>query len=1543
MVTFNMIQSGYSYNSETGVWSRPEFQGISYNDGDDIEQRLLSIIEGASDRSVLSMEFRQHCTDWPSQYHLSSSRANILRPLGAELQNAKVLEVGAGCGAVTRYLGESGADVFALEGSVRRAQIARTRTKDLENVVVVAESFDELVTDDRFDLITFVGVLEYASIFTSGDQPVVKMLERARSFLKPGGRLVIAIENQMGLKYFAGMPEDHVGIPMWGIEDRYRPDQAKTFGHHAMLKLLDTSGFRSIRSYLPFPDYKFPTSIVSELALEVEGFDAAALAWQSVRKDPQFPPNVHFAQELAWPLVFQNKLALALSNSLLLIAQVEEGIASHDNILAYHFSTDRRRKFAKETLFKLADDDSIRISCARMYADEPLSGNGPIKFQVPNQDYVSGAPLSWHFIKTVTADGWSTADITEFFQNYRSIILQLSKDVSLSDVKDSAEGDFALPGEFLDIIPQNIIVPPSGQAVAIDVEWRADEPLQFSQLVFRALVALSGVTSFYGKPASERMPTWDEILRTLFSELKLDWSPAKLIAFEAAVQEAVTGVSSAQRLAQWLESSPVMRTNPTEVMAQNLAATTALAERDTLIEAHRVSLEALNSQHQDLKTRLESLQASAAQQVEQLQDEVTKLRSSTSWRVTAPMRHFSRYVIRGRSMMKVALTAAKRIGFLRAVSRAMTIIRKEGVAGLKWRLKLHHIHTHVTRTAEDDAGSETVLDYSEWIRRYDTISIFDRPRIRSRIDRLSWHPTFSLIMPVFDPPLELLDDALWSVRRQLYPHWELCIADDFSKNERVRDLLRKHAAEDDRIRVVFRASNGHISRASNSALELATGDFIAMFDHDDLLPEHALYMFAEELHRKPDLEFIYSDQDKIDLAGHRFDPYFKPDFNPDLLRSQNFVDHLAVFRTVTARNIGGWRSQFDGSQDYDFVLRFTERLPVEKIAHIPHVLYHWRAVPGSLAIDAGAKSYAPTRSREALREHLARMGVDADVTSDHPELSVHRVIYNIPSQPLVSIIIPNKDNIDLISQLVQGIFERTDYSNFEIIIVDNQSTQNEVLAYYKKVEERENVRIIYYDAPFNYSKMNNLAAANAKGSVLALLNNDVEIIDPGWLREMVSHAVRPGIGAVGAKLLYPDGTVQHAGVLIGYRGRAGHMYRYAPRHWLGYWARAALTQNLTAVTAACLVIRKEAFDEAGGFDEENFTITFNDVDLCLRIHESGLRNLYTPFAELYHHESKTRGLQAIEAEEQYFANRWRKYIENDPAYNPNLSLEREDFSLAFPPRAPKPWNEGPEGDRNARPLVSIITRTYGERREFLKMAVESVIRQTYRPIQLVVVEDGTSNSRDFVEGLDLPADIKVDYHALPKKGRCFAGNTGLELAQGELIGFLDDDDVLLPDHVQRLVEHLRAHPNAGGAYSSSLEVPTEVVSLNPLRYSEGSKAVFGRAAFSLAALWNYNYIAIQSLLFKKDLYLEHGGLAEELDCLEDWDLWLRFTSKTDFVFLDAVTSEFRMPRNQAILEERRAEHLRYLPVLRNRQNELLRKFERTEFYDRLKAAFDTIG
>ena len=551
--------------------------------------------------------------------------------------------------------------------------------------------------------------------------------------------------------------------------------------------------------------------------------------------------------------------------------------------------------------------------------------------------------------------------------------------------------------------------------------------------------------------------------------------------------------------------------------------------------------------------------------------------------------------------------------------------------------------------------------YREWCARFDTLSDADRAAIRARCEKLQTR--FSVVMPVYETPEPLLRKAIDSVRRQLYPRWELCIADDASKAPHVRRVLEEAMRDDARIKVTFREQNGHISAASNSALTLASGDWVALLDHDDELAEHALYMMAEEIAAHPDADLVYSDEDKIDHGGRRFDPHLKPDWNPDLFWSQNYLAHLCVLRRSRVVEVGGFREGFEGSQDYDLYLRAGQH-----VRHVPFVLYHWRAIEGSTAQAASAKSYAQAAGERALRDKL---GLEI---AAGPFPTTYRVRWPAPS-PLVTLVIPTRDQCAVLRNCIESIRRTTAYRNYELIVVDNQSRDRETLAYLSSLD----AKVLRYDQPFNFSAINNLGVREARGEVVGLLNNDLEAIEPDWLGEMVAQAMRPEIGAVGARLLYPDRTLQHGGIILGIGGVAGHAHKYSSEADPGYFSRAQLVQDVSAVTAACLLVRHDTYLRAGGLDE-GLAVAFNDVDFCLRVRALGLRNLWTPFATLLHHESRTRGPENTPAKRARFRRekavmheRWADALRADPAYSPNLTLESEDFSLAWPPRVKKPW------------------------------------------------------------------------------------------------------------------------------------------------------------------------------------------------------------------------------------------------------------------------------
>ncbi|MDT6941787.1 glycosyltransferase [Brucella pseudogrignonensis] len=635
------------------------------------------------------------------------------------------------------------------------------------------------------------------------------------------------------------------------------------------------------------------------------------------------------------------------------------------------------------------------------------------------------------------------------------------------------------------------------------------------------------------------------------------------------------------------------------------------------------------------------------------------IQMSTSWRMTSPYRRIGHFLKQIKQLCNDFREAVHKRGGLAASSQlAFSAFKRKGWRGTRERL---------FQIASETKG------YPEWLLRYSTITPDLRARIRTMIGEMDQPPMISIIMPVYNPDLDWLKEAVESVKQQLYPHWQLCIADDCSSDPKVRSALQNMQNNDSRINVVLRETSGHIAEASNSAVSLADGTFLALMGQDDLLSEDALFHIARVIDMYPDAALIYSDEDKFDASGAHFDPHFKSDWNPDLFLSCNMVSHLGVYRKDIFNLLGGFRSDYNGSQDYDLALRFIELLRSEQILHIPHVLYHWRASGQSTAWSYDNKDNIIKAGRRALEDHLKRQNITADV-----QHTAHgfRVSYALPNPaPMISLIIPTRNSFQLLHQCISSILERTTYQNYEIIIIDNNTDDPDTLSYLKKLAKEKQIKIVRDERPFNYSALNNAAVKLAEGEFIGLVNNDIEVITPGWLEEMLSLAALPGVGAVGARLWYPNDTLQHGGVIVGLGGVACHAHRCLPQGQPGYFARAELIQTMTAVTAACLVIRKSSFEAVGGLNENDLAVAFNDVDLCLKLREAGYRNIWTPYAELYHHESASRGLednmekiQRFQSEIDYMRKRWNTDTFADPAYNPNLTLNAEDFSLAWPPR-----------------------------------------------------------------------------------------------------------------------------------------------------------------------------------------------------------------------------------------------------------------------------------
>ncbi|HCL86117.1 MAG TPA: methyltransferase type 12, partial [Comamonadaceae bacterium] len=730
--------AGYVYDIQTGVWARPGFTSIAYSDGDEVEQRLARIINGATDLSVLSDELQQHITDWPSLYHLSRSRANILRPFASHLAAAEVLEVGAGCGAITRFLGESGAHVLALEGSGRRAAVARARTRDHLQTEVLAESFDNFQSSARFDVITLIGVLEYANQFVKGENPALTVLQRAHALLKPTGLLIVAIENQLGLKYWAGAPEDHLGIPMYGIEGRYRADQPQTYGHRQLAEWLAAAGFARSEFLSPLPDYKLPVSIVTPAGLASADFDAAALASQSTHRDPQLPRQTSFALELAWPAVMRNGLGLDLANSFLIAAGASQAPMLEPDALAYHYSTERARGLCKQTVFRRAPDGAIGVH-AQLLEPESQSAPGPLlALRVPpHMPYVAGRTLANALVQLVVQDGWSLAAVGNFLRDYLETVGQLVFDCQSMPRPTSAQE--RLPGICFDLVPQNIICDAQGRHHAIDIEWTLTQEMPVGWLLFRALLLLvQGVTRF-GAPAEEFVTTRRGFFLAAFRAAGFGVDAQTMESFaamEAAAQAEATGRPVLQQANWWADAPLPMAATVSagddtvralEVRVQQSAesvtdlrrqldqADGAKQHMSELAERLRQEVERLRQQMSEAEqlrqTSEQGLQEEAGplrqqlawrdEHIVALQGSLHDMRSSKSWKLTMPLRILRNAGADLQGTFKLLPDAIRIGGGLLPTLRTMTkVLRTEGVNGIRWRLGNVQVLQRATLPAE---------------------------------------------------------------------------------------------------------------------------------------------------------------------------------------------------------------------------------------------------------------------------------------------------------------------------------------------------------------------------------------------------------------------------------------------------------------------------------------------------------------------------------------------------------------------------------------------------------------------------------------------------------------------------------------------------------------------------------------------------------------------------------------------------------------------------------------------------------------------------
>jgi len=657
-------------------------------------------------------------------------------------------------------------------------------------------------------------------------------------------------------------------------------------------------------------------------------------------------------------------------------------------------------------------------------------------------------------------------------------------------------------------------------------------------------------------------------------------------------------------------------------------------------ELHQTQNELHQTQNELHQTQNELHQTQKV--LHQTQDQLTQIMESTCWKITKPVR-----IVLDR--IKQAFKLNK---YTHLCCKGIKSLKQNGIK-VTWIKAKNKVQKHRNSYKSLNEG----------------YFVAEREKIAQKNTKFDKDIKFSILTPLYNTPEKFLRQMIESVLDQTYNNWELCLADGSDvKHSEVGLICQEYVKKDKRIQYKKLTENIGISGNTNQCIDMSTGDYIALLDHDDLLHSSALYEVMRVICENG-AEFIYTDENTFSESPlDAYCPHFKPNYSPDTLRSYNYICHLSVFSKKLLERVGYFRNEFDGSQDYDVILRLTES--TKSITHIPKILYYWRAHQNSVALDVAAKPYVIEAAKKALTEHLQRMGLDGEVT-DSAIVTTYKINYKIEGYPLVSIIIPNKDHVEDLKKCINSIYENSTYQNYEILIIENNSVERDIFNYYKTLENYDKIKVIEWIGEFNYSAINNFGVENSNGEYILFLNNDTEVITHNWIEEMLMFAQRKDVGAVGTKLLYPDDTIQHAGVILGVGGVGGHSHKYFKRCDTGYMSRLTIAQNVSACTAACLMMPRNVFDEIDGFDE-SFRVAFNDVDLCMRIRKLDYLIIFTPYAELYHYESKTRGYEDTNEKQMRFQNevlsfqhRWKNELqEGDPYYNMNLTLEREDFGIA---------------------------------------------------------------------------------------------------------------------------------------------------------------------------------------------------------------------------------------------------------------------------------------
>lgn len=1316
-----------------------------YSDGD-IEDKMLELAMN-NDESTFNAIIGEDY-DWSVMYHFSHIRQNIVSIVDID-KSMSVLEIGSGCGAITGALADKAGKLTCVDLSQKRSLINAYRNRERDNIEIIVGNFQDIESSlDKYDCITLIGVFEYADAYINSENPYVEFLNIVKKHLNDNGKLIIAIENKLGLKYFAGCKEDHFGTYFEGIEGYSNTSGVKTFAKRELAEILRDAGFDKHKFYYPYPDYKMAQKIFSDEFLPFVGeLNSNAQNFDRERM-------LLFDESKVFNSLIKEGLFSEYSNSFLVIAKTTE---IDEKVIYEKVSNDRAEAFSIATRIVKAHDEKLEV---RKYAVSKKSVNhieNILKWSEALSEQYNGSKIS--VCKSVLKNNEACSDfavgktledtVDKYIQSgqlqkaeniIRDYINEIVKYNSKEEFRVTPEfvevfGDVYLEGEYksgsvndIDMVLNNIVDTDTGW-ILIDYEWTFDFPVPVEFIIYRLLhyftetnnsrEAIKNIKFFdasendikafaqmeinfqkyvkgnrnlvrelYAKYGKERINV-SEVLKgnrnlvSVYKNTGAGYSENErydipVISYEPATFNVVVPVEENVKgyRIDVCETACMLKINSVKMNGgikieyttngTLIADNTYIYSQDpwleinvenTIIEEIHVDytlsnkfgncyekiianmgIDAVLAENNALRQEINDCRT----QVTNMLLEKEEVMKSLSWRVTKPLRKVKRGLRKVKQLIKRILKSNK---YTHAIcKKAKAIIRGE---------------------KKEAPGIEKVSDIinvmcpkDEWNRQRNTT--FDKDI------------TFSILVPLYNTPERFLREMIESVQYQTYPKWELCLADGSDdEHGEVGRICKEYIASDNRIKYEKLTENKGISGNTNACIDMATGNYIALFDHDDFLHPCVLFENMKAI-CKTGADYLYTDEATFQGTNifNIITKHCKPDFAIDNLRANNYICHFSVFASELLEKAGRFRPEYDGSQDHDMILRLTDA--AEKVYHIRKILYYWRSHPNSVASDISAKTYAIDAAKRAVQAHLERVGMKAEVESSRAFPTIFRFKYELTATPKVSVIIPNCNHFKDLKKCISSILEKSMYNNYEIIIIDNNSYKNDIFDYYKELEKDARIKVVKYEGEFNYAKINNFGVKAATGDYLILLNNDTEVISEAWIEELLMYAQREDVGVVGAKLYYPDDTIQHAGVVIGLGAHraAGHIHYGVDKDNVGYMGKLFYAQNVSAVTGACMMIKKSLYNELGGLEEE-FTVAFNDVDLCLKAREKGYLNIFTPYCELYHYESKSRGLEdTTEKKERFlkevdlFKERWHKVIEDgDPYYNPNFSLDRADYYI----------------------------------------------------------------------------------------------------------------------------------------------------------------------------------------------------------------------------------------------------------------------------------------